>query len=215
MALVNGGFLHYMDMRKFLKNLLLRNFSSDFEIILQECYLGDPFQKLFLKFWSVYKHGSGEWGLFALYGQIEILKKSFSPKLLIRFWNNFTEMFLVWFFFKNCSHNFDLSINMALVNGGFLYYTDMKKFIKNLLRNRWSDFEIISQECSLGAPFQILFEKFWSIHKHGSCKFFSEREKKNGQGNLKNSGDQTRAMLALLFKTTVIFDFVYTLSSVK
>ena len=36
---------------------------------------------------------------------------------------------------------------MALVNGGFLLYTDMKKFLKNLvLRNRWSDFEIILQE---------------------------------------------------------------------
>ena len=41
---------------------------------------------------------------------------------------------------------------MALVNGGFLHYTDMKKFMsvycnKNLvLRNHWSDFEIISQE---------------------------------------------------------------------
>ena len=37
-------------------------------------------------------------------------------------------------------------MNMALVNGGFLQYTDMKKFLKNfVLRNRWSDFEIISQ----------------------------------------------------------------------
>ena len=35
---------------------------------------------------------------------------------------------------------------MALVDGGFLHYTDMKKFLKYLLRNRWSDFEIISQE---------------------------------------------------------------------
>ena len=35
---------------------------------------------------------------------------------------------------------------MALVNGGFLHYTDMKKFLKNLLRNRWSDFQIILQE---------------------------------------------------------------------
>ena len=35
---------------------------------------------------------------------------------------------------------------MALVNGGFLHYTDTKKFFKNLLRNRWSDFEIILQE---------------------------------------------------------------------
>ena len=90
MALVNGGFLHYMDMKKFL-NFFLQNRLSDFETISQECSLGDPFQ--------------------------------------------------------NCSQNFDLSINMALVNGGFLHYTDMKKFLKNLLlRNHWSDFEIISQE---------------------------------------------------------------------
>ena len=91
MALVNGVFLHYRDMKNFLKNLLPRNCWSDFEKNSQECSLGDPFQK--------------------------------------------------------CSQNFDLSINMALVNGGFLHYTDMKKFLKNLvLRNGWSDFEIISQE---------------------------------------------------------------------
>ena len=35
---------------------------------------------------------------------------------------------------------------MALVNGGFLHLTDMKKFLKNLLRNCWSDFGIILQE---------------------------------------------------------------------
>ena len=72
MALVNGGFLHYMDMKKFSKNLLLRNRLSDFKIISQECSLRDPFQ--------------------------------------------------------NCSQNFDPSINMALMNGSFLHYTDMKKF---------------------------------------------------------------------------------------
>ena len=105
MAPVNGGFLHYRDMKKFLKNLLLPNCWSDFEIISQECSLGDPFQKLL--------------------------------------------------------QNFDPSINMALVIGGFLHYRDMKKFLKNLLlRNCWSDFEIISQECSLGDPFQKVFAKF-------------------------------------------------------
>ena len=36
---------------------------------------------------------------------------------------------------------------MALVNGGFLHYMDMKKFLKNFLfQNRWSDIEIIPQE---------------------------------------------------------------------
>ena len=85
MALVNWGFLHYMDMKKFLKNFFLQNRFSDFEIISQECSLGDPFQKLMAKLWHVYKYGSGEWG--------------------------------------------------------FMLYTDMKKFTKNLvLRNCWSDF---------------------------------------------------------------------------
>ena len=40
---------------------------------------------------------------------------------------------------------------MALVNGRFLHFTDMKKFMpvvqkSFVLRNHWSDFEIISQE---------------------------------------------------------------------
>ena len=84
MALVNGGFLHYMDVKKFLKNLL-RNCCSDFEIISQECSLDDPFQKVFAKFRSLHKHGSGEWGLLAPYGHEKILKRSSSPKLLVRF----------------------------------------------------------------------------------------------------------------------------------
>ena len=84
MALVNWGFLHYTDMKKFIKDLLLRNRWSDFEIISQECSLGDPFQILFAKFRSVPKHGSGEWGLFAPYRHEEILKKS-SQKPMVRF----------------------------------------------------------------------------------------------------------------------------------
>ena len=31
---------------------------------------------------------------------------------------------------KKCSQNIDPSINMALVNGGFLHYTDLKKFLE-------------------------------------------------------------------------------------
>ena len=86
-----------------------------------------------------------QWELFALYGLEEILKKFFSKTAcqILKFYRNVPWVTL----FKNCMQNFDLSINMALVNGGFLHYTDMEKFLKNLfLRNRWSDFEIISQE---------------------------------------------------------------------
>ena len=35
MALVNKGFLHYTDMKKFFENLVVRNCWSDFGIILQ------------------------------------------------------------------------------------------------------------------------------------------------------------------------------------
>ena len=66
MALVNGGFFHYMDNKKLLKNHLLQNCWSDFEIISQECSLSDPVQKVFAKFRSLHKHGSGEWGLLPL-----------------------------------------------------------------------------------------------------------------------------------------------------
>ena len=54
---------------------------------------------------------------------------------------------------------------MALVNGGFLHYTDMKKFLKNLvLRNRWSNFEIISQK----AGFDISRQGFFYFTKKES-----------------------------------------------
>ena len=90
MAVVNGGFLYYMDMKKFLKNFLLQNRLSDFEIILQECSSGDPFQKLFAKFRSVYKYGSGEWGLFALYRHEEMHVCRVQKNLVLRnHWSDF------------------------------------------------------------------------------------------------------------------------------
>ena len=99
-ALVNGDFLHYTEMKEFFKNLLLWNRWSDCEIISQICSLGDPFQKLFVKFWSVKNCGSGEWGLLALYRNEGILKKSSSLKPMVRFWNNFTDLLLGWPFLK-------------------------------------------------------------------------------------------------------------------
>ena len=72
---------------------ILWNRWSDSEIISQECCFGDPFQKLFAKIWPVLKYGSGEWGLLSLNGHEEFLKES-SLKPQVRFWNNFTGMFL-------------------------------------------------------------------------------------------------------------------------
>ena len=44
---------------------------------------------------------------------------------------------------------------MALVNGGFLHYNDIEEILKKtlFLKNCLSDFEIISEKCSLGDPF--------------------------------------------------------------
>ena len=52
---------------------------------------------------------------------------------------------------------------MAMVNGGFLHYTDMKKFYENLLRNCWPDFEIISQKSSSIDLSQNCSENFDSL----------------------------------------------------
>ena len=66
MAVVNWGFLHYVDMKKFLKNLLPQNCQSD-EIILQKCPLNDLSQKLLAKFRCIIKHGSSERTTFTIW----------------------------------------------------------------------------------------------------------------------------------------------------
>ena len=62
-------------MKKFLKNLLLLNVrGSDFEIISQECSMGDAFHKIFSRNFDPSINMFLEWGHFALYAQEEILK---------------------------------------------------------------------------------------------------------------------------------------------
>ena len=85
MAVLNRDFLHFTDMKKFLKNLLIRNRWSDFEIISQKCSLSGLSKKLLAKFLSVLKHSSSEWGLLSLYGHEHILKKLSSLKPRVRF----------------------------------------------------------------------------------------------------------------------------------
>ena len=164
----------------------------------QDCSLSDPCQKLFAKFWSVEKHGRCEgvgafftvWPLSKIVCEIlirrktwplwgggrffhcvdfrEILQNYSTLELLVRFWNNFTGLFLGWPISK--------SVRQVLIRlktwppwgwVDFLHYTDMEKFLKTLLLwNPWSDLEIISQECSFGDAFQKFFLKFWSVDKH-------------------------------------------------
>ena len=72
MALVNEGYLHYREMKKFLKILLLRHAWSDFEMISQKGSLDDPFQKLLAKFLSIKNMALVNRG-YLQYGHEEIL----------------------------------------------------------------------------------------------------------------------------------------------
>ena len=59
---------------KNLKNLLVRNHWTDFNIILQKCSFGDPLPRLFRPFGFVKKHGRQGVGLFSLCICIENFK---------------------------------------------------------------------------------------------------------------------------------------------
>ena len=71
---------------KNLKNLLVRNHRTDFDIILRKYSSGDPLPRLFKPFGFVKKHGrQGVRGLFSRYSCIENFKN-----LLVRnHWSNF------------------------------------------------------------------------------------------------------------------------------
>ena len=94
----------------------------------------------------------------------QFLETSSPPKRLGQFGPNLAGMFLESSSLKMFTE-FD-SIKNCGCHGNEIEF--FKQFFKDRLWNRWSDFVIISQECSLGDPFQKLFAKFLSIHRHSS-----------------------------------------------
>ena len=68
-----------------LKNLLVRNYQTDFNIILQKCSFGDPLPRLFKPFGFVKKHGRQGAGLIFPIYLYRKLKKSSCQKPLDRF----------------------------------------------------------------------------------------------------------------------------------
>ena len=97
---------------KNLKNLLVRNHWTDFNIILQKCSFGDPLPRLFKPFGSSKNMVTRGRGLFSLYIYIEN--------------------------FKNL-----------------------------LVRNHWTDFNIILQKCSFSDLLPRLFKPYGFVKKHG------------------------------------------------
>ena len=79
---------------KNLKNLLVRNHWTDFNIILQKCSFGDPLPRLFKPFGFVKKPGRQGAGLIFPIYLYRKLSKSSCQKPLDLFQYNFAEVFL-------------------------------------------------------------------------------------------------------------------------
>ena len=162
-----GLFSLYIYIENF-KNLLVRNQWTNFNIILQKCFFGDPLQRLFKPFGFVKKHGrQGERGLFSLYINLENFKN-----LLVRnHWTNFhiilqkcsfgdpvPRLFKPFGFFKKHGRQ---------GAGLFSLYICIENFKNLLVRNHWTNFHIILQKWFFGDPPARLFKPFGFVKKHG------------------------------------------------
>ena len=106
-------------------------------------------------------------GLFSLYYLYRKLKKSSCQKPLDRFQNNFAEIFL-GILYQDCSSHLDSSKNMAARGRGlFSLYIYIENFKNLLVRNHWTDFNIILQKCSFRNPLPRVFQPLGFIKKHG------------------------------------------------
>ena len=125
-----------------LKNLIVRNHWTHFNIFLQKCSFGDPLLRLFKPFGFVKKHGHQGAG-FSLYIYIEKNKKSSCQKPLDRF-----NIILQKRFFGDplprLFKPFGFVKNMATRGRGlFSLYIYIENFKNLLVRNHWTDFNII------------------------------------------------------------------------
>ena len=106
-------------------------------------------------------------GLFSLYICIENFKN-----LLVR--NHWTDFSIfcrnvpLVILYQDCSSHLDSSKNTAARGWGlFSLYIYIENFKNLLVRNHWSDFNIILQKCSFDAPLLRLFKPFGFVKKHG------------------------------------------------
>ena len=69
---------------------------------------------------------------------------------------------------QDCSSHLDSSKNTAARGRGlFSLYIHIENFKNLLVRNHWTDFNIILQKCSFGNPLPRLFKPFGFVKKHG------------------------------------------------
>ena len=73
--------------------------------------------------------------------------------------------------YQDCSSHLDASKNMAARGRGLFSQYIYIENLKNLLvRNHWTDFNIILQKCSFGDPLSRLFKTFGFVKKYGRQK---------------------------------------------
>ena len=154
-----------------VKNLLVRNHWTDFNIILQKCSFGDPLPRLFKPFGFVKKHGRQGWGdgaghIFPIYlyrKVLNLLVRTNKP-ISIYLGRNVALVTL----YQDCSSCHDSSKNMAARRQGiFSLYIYRENFKNLLVRNRWLEFNVTWQECCFGDPLLRFFKPSWFVKKHG------------------------------------------------
>ena len=106
-------------------------------------------------------------GLFSLYIYIENFKN-----LLVR--NRRTDFRIICrnvplvILYQDCSGHLDSSKNMAARGRGlFSLYIYIENFKNLLVRNHWTDFNIILQKCFFSDPLPRFFKPFGFVKKHG------------------------------------------------
>ena len=100
-------------------------------------------------------------------------RKSSCQKPLDRFQYNFAEMFLWWSSTKIVQAIWIREKTWRLGGGGgggrgfFSLYIYIENFKNLLVRNHWTNFNIILQKCFFGDPLPRLFKPFGFVKKHG------------------------------------------------
>ena len=106
-----------------------------------------------------------------IYIYIYIYIENFKNLLVRNHWTNFNIILQKYSFgilYQDFSSHLASSKNMAARGRGlFSLYIYIENFKNLLVRNHWTDFNIILQKCSFSNPLPRLFKPFGFIKNHG------------------------------------------------
>ena len=137
-------------------------------IILQKCSFGNLLPRLFEPFRLVKKTwppaGGAYFPYISILKNVKILLSETTEPISLQFCRNVPLVIL----YQECSSHLDLSKNMATRGQGlFSLYIYTENFKNLLVRNHWTDFNIILQKCSFGDSLPRLFKPFGFVKKYG------------------------------------------------